>query len=273
MRGVLVKCNADRVRIATDEEWLGAESIKVLSQDARIHRDKHGQRGYIDATDEGGPEPDDPAPPAPEAASGRNNDPPVTELTRPNPRNRASGADEMSRQVSTTVPTASTRTASEAGTETANERNVRARIDENDVDLNADRARLGVPVPHGGWIQAAQRQAENNNNNSFATDDGCPRAPQACVYVGTAEIILDSYDTIGDCVRWMEDIYYQASCDAADLGRMSRGYTAAQAVICFNEETQRLEVMLNTTDACAVKSHDLAPAQKAAFDKARGKEV
>ena len=37
MRGVLVKCNADRVRIATDEEWLGAEIIKVLSQDARNH--------------------------------------------------------------------------------------------------------------------------------------------------------------------------------------------------------------------------------------------
>ena len=35
MRGILVKCNADRVRIATDEEWMGAEIIKVLSQDAR----------------------------------------------------------------------------------------------------------------------------------------------------------------------------------------------------------------------------------------------
>ena len=37
MRGVVVKCSIDRVRRATDEEWLGAELIRVLSQDALQH--------------------------------------------------------------------------------------------------------------------------------------------------------------------------------------------------------------------------------------------
>ena len=30
MRGVLVKCNIERVRPATDQEWLGAEIIRVV---------------------------------------------------------------------------------------------------------------------------------------------------------------------------------------------------------------------------------------------------
>ena len=66
---------------------------------------------------------------------------------------------------------------------------------------------------------------------------------------------------------------YQAASDAADLGRMSRGFTAAQAVICFNESTQRLEVMLNTTDASGVKYAQLSPKEKLDFDKARRKEL
>ena len=54
---------------------------------------------------------------------------------------------------------------------------------------------------------------------------------------------------------------------------MSDGFTAAQALICFNESTQRLEVMLNTTDASGVKYAQLPPKEKLDFDKARHKEM
>ena len=55
MRGVLIKTNIDRVRLATDSEWLGAELIKVLSDDAKQHIAKKGQRGYVDTANEEGP--------------------------------------------------------------------------------------------------------------------------------------------------------------------------------------------------------------------------
>ncbi|MEC8427241.1 MAG: transposase family protein, partial [Pseudomonadota bacterium] len=60
MRGVLVKCSVDRVRQATDEEWLGAELIRVLSRDAVIHMQRQGgQRGYVDTAGEEPPPPDE----------------------------------------------------------------------------------------------------------------------------------------------------------------------------------------------------------------------
>ena len=52
MRGVVVKCSMDRVRKATDEEWLGAELIRVLSRDCLRHMQRQGQRGYVDTADE-----------------------------------------------------------------------------------------------------------------------------------------------------------------------------------------------------------------------------
>ena len=52
MRGVVVKCSMDRVRKATDEEWLGAELIRVLSRDALRHVQRQGQRGYVDTAGE-----------------------------------------------------------------------------------------------------------------------------------------------------------------------------------------------------------------------------
>ena len=66
MRGVIVKCNRDRVRLATDSDWLGAELIRVLSADAKQHVERTGQRGFVDATREEGPDEDsehDAAPP------------------------------------------------------------------------------------------------------------------------------------------------------------------------------------------------------------------
>ena len=117
----------------------------------------------------------------------------------------------MTRQASTTAPPSSqTRTASEAGTE-HEQRNVRARVDELDSDLNADRARLGVPVPEGGWIGAQRRQESNassaHNDASMFSDRG-PRTPEACLYVNTAEIIPDSFDTAEECLRKAQDVYY-----------------------------------------------------------------
>ena len=56
MRGVLVKCNSKPVRPATDQELLGAEIIRVLSADAKANLERGGQRGFVDATKEDGPE-------------------------------------------------------------------------------------------------------------------------------------------------------------------------------------------------------------------------
>ncbi len=69
MRGVLIKTNTDRIRPATDTEWLGAELIKVLSEDAKAHIERKGQRGYVDATAEEGPGEDDLPPAVPETAN------------------------------------------------------------------------------------------------------------------------------------------------------------------------------------------------------------
>ena len=52
MRGVVIKCSMDRVRRATDEEWLGAELIRVLSRDALQHMRNRGLRGYVDTDNE-----------------------------------------------------------------------------------------------------------------------------------------------------------------------------------------------------------------------------
>ena len=52
MRGVVVKCSFDRLRRATDEEWLGAELVKILSSDALERMQRQGQRGYVDTSGE-----------------------------------------------------------------------------------------------------------------------------------------------------------------------------------------------------------------------------
>ena len=52
MRGVIVKCNMERVRPASDQEWLGAEIIRVLSAEAKASLERKVQRGYVDATNE-----------------------------------------------------------------------------------------------------------------------------------------------------------------------------------------------------------------------------
>ena len=39
MRGVLVKTNTERVRPATDQEWLGVEVARVLSAEAKQQQD------------------------------------------------------------------------------------------------------------------------------------------------------------------------------------------------------------------------------------------
>ena len=61
MRGVVVKCSMDRVRRATDDEWLGAELIRVLSRDALQHVQRHGARGYVDTEGEEPPPADETA--------------------------------------------------------------------------------------------------------------------------------------------------------------------------------------------------------------------
>ena len=80
MRGVIVKCNMERARPATDQEWLGAELIRVLSADAKASLERKGQRGYVDATNE----------PGPEDVPGRSSEPPGTEDSTEN-RNHNSG--------------------------------------------------------------------------------------------------------------------------------------------------------------------------------------
>ena len=59
MRGVVVKTNTDRMRLATDHEYHGAELIKLLSKDSLSSIGSRGQRGYVDATHEDGPEDDE----------------------------------------------------------------------------------------------------------------------------------------------------------------------------------------------------------------------
>ena len=63
MRGVVVKCSRERVRLATDEEWLGAELIKHLQDDMKAKLTRAGERGYIDIDNEPLPDETEPEPP------------------------------------------------------------------------------------------------------------------------------------------------------------------------------------------------------------------
>ena len=63
MRGVVVKCSRERVRLATDEEWLGAELIKHLQDDMKAKLTRSGERGYLDIDDEPLPDENEPEPP------------------------------------------------------------------------------------------------------------------------------------------------------------------------------------------------------------------
>ena len=56
MRGIIVKCNIERVRPASDQEWLGAEVIRVLSADAKASLGRSGQHGFTEAKEEEGPD-------------------------------------------------------------------------------------------------------------------------------------------------------------------------------------------------------------------------
>eukprot|EP00973_Karenia_brevis_P076799 10666808-Karenia_brevis.AAC.1 len=49
-----MKCNAERVRPATDEEWMGTEIIRILSADAKQRLEQCRQRGFVDAFQEEG---------------------------------------------------------------------------------------------------------------------------------------------------------------------------------------------------------------------------
>ena len=63
MRGVVVQCSRERVRLATDEEWLGAELIKHLQDDMKAKLTRSGERGYLDIDNEPLPDENEPEPP------------------------------------------------------------------------------------------------------------------------------------------------------------------------------------------------------------------
>ena len=56
MRGHLLKCSAEQVRLGTDEEHIGAEVAKLLSQESLAHLRRSGQRGFIDVQRVGAPD-------------------------------------------------------------------------------------------------------------------------------------------------------------------------------------------------------------------------
>jgi hypothetical protein len=56
MRGKLLKCSREQVRRAAEEEWLGADLIRVLSREMLENLRRPGQqRGYVDVEREGPP--------------------------------------------------------------------------------------------------------------------------------------------------------------------------------------------------------------------------
>ena len=61
MRGCLLKCSSERVRKATDAEWLGAELSKTLATELLKSRQRSGQRGYVNVEAEGQPTEEPPA--------------------------------------------------------------------------------------------------------------------------------------------------------------------------------------------------------------------
>ena len=58
-RGVLVKCNMERVRPATEKEWIVAEIVRFLSSDATASLERQCQHGCVDVAGEEGPLPEE----------------------------------------------------------------------------------------------------------------------------------------------------------------------------------------------------------------------
>ena len=58
MRGRLLKCSSEQVRRATDDEWLGADLIKIIKKDLLADLKVGRTRGFVDVQPEGPPDPD-----------------------------------------------------------------------------------------------------------------------------------------------------------------------------------------------------------------------
>jgi len=223
MRGSLMKVNSEQLRRATDEEYVGAEIIRVLGQDAREHLERRGQRGYVDVTKEGPPDDEqedldqaqrEAVLPAPLLGSGaevgglapipenEELDPILREvvdaIAEPTLDDASSSQEqpesEHTPRLSSIPWRRSTSTSSRARPEPEEPPPVtRARLEEAREESVVRNQRLdGLPIPPGGWSQAT-----NNPYGPAGTTPATRASPYAAGFAATSE----------PAKAWMTDVW------------------------------------------------------------------
>ena len=290
MRGIIVKCNIDRVRPATDEEWIGAELIKVLAADAKQHVERAGQRGYVDATGEEGPDVGDelPAPevsldtigplqPIPEEA-----ELPSDEVVRePVEPDRGAAAVDLSNSTSTS----STSTSSSSSPPTPSRtrpstprplgRNVRTRTTSSSVSEPASEPTV-IPPPVEDDRTLAQAARDASSSASFAPQGGwiraAERADRSGPYSGIAlsHYICNMHVLPNTHTEW-SNIYFQNQNPEPEKTKYFA--TADECCIALDENSNRLWVMLAAADSSSVDYRNLSANDKKLFSGSRKKEL
>ena len=309
MRGVLVKCNVDRVRLATDSEFLGAELIKILSADAREHIARNGQRGYVDASREDGPEDDDPEPPNSSSVDfGPLSSIPEESEVTPEPTVGNGPGLEVPVVGNGTGPIAVVGTGTEVGTPvtprrgrgrprlTDEERMVRQRTTSSasatqsepasephaapsEIDPMQDETTLRDAAEQATARAAASGSASSSSSSAIPAGGWIRAAERARPSPYGTGFSQSIYLTSTTPLMNSFNSFVDASRDGhkaglqEDIPAHDGGVTADKCCIALDENTNELWVMLQSTDASGVEYRNLTPKERKVFDQSRHTEM
>ena len=308
MRGVQVKCNIDRVRLATDSEWLGAELIKVLSADAKKHIERAGQRGYVDATSEDGPTEQDEEPDSAEHVTPDSVAPSTGPLDTIHEEGEPAASETSTRDpvpagIGQTGPdsqssTSSTSSSSESPAPKQRKRSepqartVRPRLETDPLSAAASASGASPSVSVDPRVDersladvassapSTPRQQPSTPGSASFTPHGGWRAAQdrAARPTPYSGIQQSHYFTALDVLPNTFSSYEQAigAKTAAGSGTPSpvvKSVTADHCWIALDEGSNKLWVMLQGADASSVEYRHLKPSDRKVFDASRNKEI
>ena len=313
MRGVLVKTNMDRLRVATDSEWVGAELIKLLSADAKQHLERAGQRGYVDATAEEGPEddegasPPDPAEPLIQAAEA------VPDLSPSQPLATIPEEDVVMEPVAGTIvpPVEASSSTSSSGTSSSSSssstpratpvrrlaaaepstRNTRSRsassvsepareptppLAEIPFDDLSLREAAGVGPPRtGGTASNATTPRSTPGSSSFAPQGGWIRAEERSRASPYSGFVSPFSGSIYSSSDFEAVNYFQTPTEDQDWESIPEDSVrpANECWIEWQDDKKQLWVGVQATDASSVNYRDLSPSDRVKFDTSRATEL
>ena len=120
-----------------------------------------------------------------------------------------------------------------------------------------------IPTPEGGWIRAEERaRAEDRPRVQ-------PYYNIACAYLTNNEVLPGTYGTCEEALQ----SHTLINTPSQEQSGSTEGVPAEQCCIALDENTNRLWVMLQATDASSVDYRNLGTKDQALFNKSRGVEV